>query len=143
MAAGTQTPKALLSIGEVAERAGLQSSAIRYYERIGLLPSAQRRSGQRRYGEEVLTLLSVIEVSKAAGFTLAEIKRLVSGFGDEVPASERWRTLAEGKLTELDALAGKVAAMRSVLRRGLECGCLRVEDCELLDSATDEPSSRR
>lgn len=136
MATPLKADPASLSIGEVAERAGLQSSAIRYYERIGLLPSAERQSGQRRYGEDVLTLLAVIEVSKEAGFTLKEIRRLISGFGSEVPPSERWRTLAEGKLTELDSLAARIDAMRFVLRRGVECGCLRLEDCELLASAT-------
>jgi MerR family transcriptional regulator, redox-sensitive transcriptional activator SoxR len=124
--------KETLSIGEVARRAGLETSAIRYYERVGLLPAAERRSGRRRYGPDVLELLSVVAVAKEAGFSLAEIKRLLRGFDSSTPPSERWRRMAEGKLDELDALSQRIEGMRTLLRRGLECGCLRLEDCELL-----------
>jgi MerR family transcriptional regulator, redox-sensitive transcriptional activator SoxR len=121
-----------LAIGEVAERTRLQPSAIRYYERRGLLPPPERASGRRRYGPEVLQLLAAIEVSKAAGFSLEEIKRLFDGFDRATPPSERWRELATKKLRELDVLSGRITGMRALLRRGLECGCLGLEDCELL-----------
>ena len=121
-----------LAIGEVAKRAGLQASAIRYYERVGLLPEPERSSGRRRYRADVLPLLAAIEVSKDAGFSLQEIKRLFHGFDPTTPPSERWAQLAEDKLSELDALAQQVDAMRRLLRRGLECGCLTLEDCELV-----------
>jgi MerR family redox-sensitive transcriptional activator SoxR len=122
-----------LSIGEVAARAGLRTSAIRYYERAGLLPAPERRAGRRRYDAGVLDLLRAIEVSKQAGFTLAEIRRLLAGFDAATPPSERWRQLAEAKIEELDLLAERIDGMRALLRRGLECGCLRLEDCELLN----------
>jgi MerR family redox-sensitive transcriptional activator SoxR len=121
-----------LAIGEVADRAGLQPSAIRYYERLGLLPAPARTSGRRRYGPEVLDLLAAIEVAKAAGFSLQEVGQLMSGFDPATPPSARWAALAEGKLEELDRLAARIEGMRALLRRGLECGCLRLEDCELL-----------
>jgi MerR family transcriptional regulator, redox-sensitive transcriptional activator SoxR len=130
--AGTESTDGTLSIGEVAERAGLRASAIRYYERSGLLPPPERRAGQRRYGPGVLDLLLAIGVSKEAGFSLAEIRRLLGGFADATPPSERWRRLAEAKLEELDSLADRIEGMRALLHRGLECGCLRLEDCELL-----------
>jgi MerR family transcriptional regulator, redox-sensitive transcriptional activator SoxR len=121
-----------MAIGEVAQRAGLRPSAIRFYERAGLLPSPPRESGRRRYDPSVLERLRVIEVCKQAGFSLSETERLMSGFADGVPASERWRQLATDKLGELDALVERVGGMRALLRRGLECDCLRLEDCELL-----------
>jgi MerR family redox-sensitive transcriptional activator SoxR len=121
-----------MAIGEVAERAGLRTSAIRYYERAGLLPVAPRESGRRRYDPSVLERLRVIEVCKRAGFSLAETERLMSGFADGTPPSDRWRDLATDKLAELDALVQRVEGMRSLLRRGLECDCLRLEDCDLL-----------
>ena len=65
---------ATLTIGQVASRAGLNVSAIRYYEREGLLPPAPRVSGQRRYAEQTLTRLGVIDVAKPAGFTLDDIR---------------------------------------------------------------------
>src|SRR5918992_1339605 len=67
-----------LTIGEVARRAGLQPSAIRYYEQIGLLPAPGRQSGRRRYDPAVLDRLTVIRVGQAAGLTLAEIRELVA-----------------------------------------------------------------
>lgn len=121
-----------LAIGEIAARAGLQTSAIRYYERVGLLPAPARVSGRRRYGPEVLQLLAAIEASKAAGFSLDEIKRLFHGFDAATSPSERWHGLAAAKLAELDALADRIEGMRALLQRGLECGCLTLEDCELL-----------
>jgi MerR family redox-sensitive transcriptional activator SoxR len=62
-----------MTIGEVARRAGLQASAIRYYEKIGLLPKTQRIGGQRRYETGVLNYLEVIDVAKRAGFRMDEI----------------------------------------------------------------------
>lgn len=126
-----------LAIGEVAKRAGLQASAIRYYERVGLLPEPERNSGRRRYRPDVLQLLAAIEVSKDAGFSLEEIKRLFHGFDPATPPSQRWRRLAQAKVRELDALAERIEGMRLLLERGLECGCLRLEDCELLHARSD------
>ena len=132
MAVAAPHPEPSLSIGEVARRAGVQPSTIRYYEREGLLPLPQRLSGRRRYEPEVLELLRVIEVSKAAGFTLAEIQELMHGFDPATPPSERWRTLAEGKLREVESVIERAEGMRALLRRGIECGCLTLADCELV-----------
>jgi MerR family transcriptional regulator, redox-sensitive transcriptional activator SoxR len=118
-----------LSIGEVGRRAGLEPSAIRYYERLGLLPRPARAGGKRRYDESVLDWLALIALARAAGFTMAEIGELVAGFPPGTPPAERWAALAARKLAELDALAARVARMREVLRTALACGCLRLEDC--------------
>ena len=83
-------------------------------------------------GPDVLELLRVIEVSKAAGFTLAEIEHLMHGFDAATSPSERWRRLAEDKLREVDAVIERAQGMRALLRRGVECGCLTLADCELL-----------
>ena len=121
-----------MAIGDVARAAGVPASTIRFYERKGLLPAPERISGRRRYDARILELLRVIEVSKLAGFSLAETKRLLRGFDARTPASDRWRTLAEGKLDEIDDLIARAERMRALLRRGLECGCLTLDDCELL-----------
>src|SRR5919199_933661 len=78
-----------MRIGEVAERAGVRVSLIRYYEEIGLLPEPARVSGQRRYDETVLRRLAVIDVAQRAGLTLDEIKDLVDHGND--PMSDRLR----------------------------------------------------
>jgi len=70
-----------MTIGEVAHRACVQASAIRYYEKIGLLPKTQRIGGQRRYETSVLNYLEVIDVARSAGFRIEEIRHLFHGFG--------------------------------------------------------------
>jgi MerR family redox-sensitive transcriptional activator SoxR len=118
-----------MTIGEVARRAGLQASAIRYYEKIGLLPKAQRIGGQRRYETGVLNYLEVIDVAKRAGFRMDEIKHLFHGFGKGTPAFRRWQTLAQHKLTEMDELIARAKKMKLLLKRAHRCKCLDLEDC--------------
>jgi MerR family redox-sensitive transcriptional activator SoxR len=115
---------------------------VRYYERIGLLPEPERVNGRRRYDTGVLSLLAAIEVSKHAGFSLAEIATLFS-FAPSAPPSQRWQRLARSKIGEIDALIARAEAMREVLTRGLGCGCLRLQDCELLNDPrlTGRPAS--
>ena len=93
-----------LTISEVAQRAGLRASAIRYYESVNLLPAPKRVSGQRRYNPDVLHRLSFIQVAQAAGFTLAEMQTIFNGLDGGEPLSERWRTLARQNMGEVDAL---------------------------------------
>ena len=124
--------EATLSIGEVARRAGLETSALRYYESIGLLPEPDRESGRRRYEERVFDRLAAIALARRAGFTLAEVRTLMTGFSETTPPSERWRRLAEEKLPEIKALIARAQEMKRVLELGLECDCLRLEECGLL-----------
>lgn len=122
-----------LSIGQVAARAGMRASAIRYYERIGLLPPPERAGGRREYDGEVLTRLRLITMAKQAGFSLDEVALLLSGIDEGVAPSERWRQLAERKLDELTAVVRRIEGIRRVLRQSLECGCLRLEDCRFVN----------
>ena len=126
-----------MSIGEVARRAGVRPSALRYYEGIGLLPQPARANGQRRYeGEvlrEVLDRLAVVRVAQQAGFTISEVRTLLDGFSEDTPPSERWRVLAREKLTEIEALVERALGMKQLLERGLRCECLRLEDCEVIE----------
>ena len=124
-----------LAIGEVARRAGLNTSAIRYYERSGLLPAPARTSGRRTYDESVLTRLHVIAVAKQAGFTLEETRTLLAGFDAGGWPSEHWRGLAQAKLAEIDALIARAQAMRALLEDSLECGCRSLEACEIFAPA--------
>ncbi len=121
-----------MSIGEVGERAGLAPSAIRYYERIGLLPKPARRGGKRRYEPSVLEWLSLIALAREAGFTMQEIRRLMTGFSPGTPPAARWKELATRKLAEVDAMVARAERMRAVLKVALDCGCFRLEDCSAL-----------
>jgi MerR family redox-sensitive transcriptional activator SoxR len=119
-----------LTITEVARQAGLQPSAIRYYEQIGLLPAAQRMSGRRRYDTTVLYRLAVIQRARLSGFTLDEIRTLFFGFQSVTPASERWRRLSRKKLAELDDLLEGIRTMRGLLKRMMEnCRCGTLDEC--------------
>lgn len=117
------------SIGEVAQQVGLQSSALRYYERIGLLPKPKRINGRRRYDESIFQHLAVLQLAKKAGFTIEEIQTLFYGFTPDTPPAARWRALAEDKMAELDTLIAQAQQMKHFLTGGLRCNCLRLEDC--------------
>jgi MerR family redox-sensitive transcriptional activator SoxR len=120
----------LLTISEVAQQVGLQPSAIRYYERIGILPPAQRISGQRRYDTTVLYRLAVIQRAQLTGFTLDEVQQLFFGFGNVTRASERWQRLSRRKLAELDGLLEGIKTMRRLLKRMMQnCRCDTLEQC--------------
>ncbi len=136
-------PTAEMAIGEVARRAGLSTSAVRFYERRGLLPKPARSSGQRRYDEQVLRLLAMIEVGRDAGLTLAEIRTLLDGFADATAPSQEWCALAESKLGEIDALIRRARAMRRLLQEGLACECLRLEDQDEFFAACAEWAMQR
>ena len=118
-----------MSIGELASRAGIATSAIRYYEEIGLLPRSARTSGRRVFDDEVLDRLLVIEFAKKAGFTLREIRQLFKEFAPNTTAAERWKKLATSKLAELDAQAQRIETMKQFLRAALRCGCIEIEAC--------------
>jgi MerR family redox-sensitive transcriptional activator SoxR len=122
-----------MRIGEVARRAGVRVSLIRYYEEIGLLPEPPRVSGQRRYDDTVLRRLAVIDVAQRAGLTLDEIRELVEHGND--PISERLREVAERRLPEIDALIDRAQRVRTWLQLASDCDCERIDDCVLFDDA--------
>jgi MerR family transcriptional regulator, redox-sensitive transcriptional activator SoxR len=118
---------ASLTIGEVAARAGTSTSRIRYYERVGVLPKPPRRSGQRRYDEDVLHRLGIVDVAQRAGLTLDEIRRLT---GPE-NRGEHIRALAERKLPEVEALIARAEAVKQWLELARSCDCRTVDVCSL------------
>jgi MerR family redox-sensitive transcriptional activator SoxR len=122
-----------LRIGDVAARAGIATSQIRYYERIGLLPPPERVSGQRRYDAAVLRRLAVIDVAQRAGLSLDEIRQLLDLGSD--PLSERLQSLAVRKLPEIEALIARAERVREWLDAAARCECVTVDECALFDEA--------
>ena len=119
-----------LKISDIASRAGMQASAIRYYEEIGLLPRAERVSGQRRYDEITLHRLALIQRARQLGFTLGEIRELFLGFRPDIPASERWRMLSRRKLAELNDLTRSIRTVQKLLNEMMsKCRCETLEQC--------------
>jgi MerR family redox-sensitive transcriptional activator SoxR len=128
--------EATLTIGEVARRAGLKTSAIRYYELVGVLPEPERVSGQRRYGEEVVRRLEMIDVAKRAGFSLEEAAALFAAGTERAPAGTQLRTLAERKLPDVRALIERAEAMAAWLTTATGCDCETLDACELFEPGT-------
>lgn len=118
-----------LSIGEVARRAGIATSAIRYYESEGLIPRVPRRAGRRVYQAGIVEQLALIDLAKRAGFPVAEIKRLMAGFSRQTPPGERWRSLAASKLEELDQRIAEARRMKQLLEVVTRCECSTLDDC--------------
>jgi MerR family redox-sensitive transcriptional activator SoxR len=118
---------------------GLRSSAIRYYERLGLIPKVPRLSGRRRYDERVLERLAMVRFAKHVGFSIAEIKVLLGGVEGR-PPTERWRKLAAAKVAQVDAFVEQAQAVRKLLSETLVFQCPKlVERGRALPSARARP----
>ncbi len=118
-----------LTIGEVARRAGLRPSAVRYYESVGLLAPPKRVNGRRRYDPGVIEQLAMIQLAQQAGFTLAETRTLLHGFAAPTPPAARWQALAHQKLIEVESLIARAQQMKRILEAGLRCQCATLEEC--------------
>jgi MerR family redox-sensitive transcriptional activator SoxR len=118
----------MLTIGEVARRADLPASTIRYYEQLGLLAPAARVGGKRVYSNSVLKRLAVIEVAKAAGFELHEIGAMLKSVQHDGP-SKTWHRSARTKQAAIEAQMRTLARMREILEGLQSCGCATLEEC--------------
>jgi MerR family redox-sensitive transcriptional activator SoxR len=113
----------LLPIGEVAETTGIAVSALRYYEEIGVISSATRVGGKRRFDPATIGRVSFIQRAKEAGFSLEEIGTILD---DETGT---WRVLVDDKLIELTKRKDRLETMISMLAEIRECGCGAVAAC--------------
>lgn len=118
-----------LTISDVARQAGIRTSAIRYYESVGLLPQPKRVSGRRRYHAGILRRLSFIQTAQAVGFSVAEMQTLLNELDGDAPLSTRWQNLAKQKLTEVETLMNRAQKMKQMLKQGLNCSCPDLEQC--------------
>jgi DNA-binding transcriptional MerR regulator len=116
----------LLTIGELARRAGVTASALRYYEEVGLLPPPARISGQRRYPESAARAVGMILLYSDAGFTLAEQKALMAS---PRSASGDRKQLMRHKLAELDEQIARAQAARDAISHGLRCPHEDITQC--------------
>ena len=124
-----------LLIGQLARQAGIATSALRYYEKAGLLPSPARASNRRQYDPGVLGRIRIILLARDAGFSISETRTFLNGFAVGTRPAARWRTMAKRKLAELEELTARLEQMRSVLLASFNCECPRLEDCERLMAA--------
>jgi MerR family transcriptional regulator, redox-sensitive transcriptional activator SoxR len=119
-----------MTIGSLARQAGVRPSAIRYYERLGLLPAPLRRSGRRDYDPDAVAQLAVVQFALSTGFTLRDARTLVRGFPPATSARARWRALAATKIQELDEQIARAATMKALLQRiSTNCTCDTLTQC--------------
>ena len=122
-----------MTIGEVAERAGVATSAVRYYERRGLLRPDARQSGQRRYRTETLRRLVFIGMLQDAGLALDEIDGILSA-----PTVSAWKVIAARRLDALDQQIAELQAARELLAGALLCRFDHpATDCTIMGAEID------
>ena len=127
-----------VSIGELADKARVRASALRYWEQRGLLPGAHREGGRRVWPATTIRRVALIKMAQRAGFTLAEITQLVTS--DNSPSAARqWREMAARKLPELDRHIAQTQTLRQAVADCLECGCMNFDRCLLLEASEATP----
>ena len=131
-----------LSIGEVAARSGVAPSALRFYERRGLIASSRTDGNQRRYDRAILRRIAFIQAGRAAGIPLTRIGEALESLPTRRSPSKRdWERLSNRWRTDLDARIATLEALRERLTTCIGCGCLSIDKCELLnpdDEAADQ-----
>lgn len=118
-----------MKIGDLAARAGLNASALRYYEKMGLLASPHRTGGQRRYPGDTLDRVLLIRFASEMGFTLGEIKLFLHGLRDDSPVGPRWKKLAHRKIGEINDSIQRSLRLKSLLQHLLQCRCASLQIC--------------
>ena len=118
-----------MAISEVARVFGLRTSAIRYYEQIGILPPPMRRNGRRRYDNSALFRLAVVQRARETGFTLEEIRELFFGFPPGTRPPKRWHQLSQRKIAELRERMNRLKQMETLLKRMENCLCDALDGC--------------
>lgn len=121
-----------LSIGEVAERLGVATSALRYYEREQLIASVRTEGNQRRYARDVIRRVSFVKAAQQIGLTLDEIRAALASLpGDRTPTREDWEALSITWRPRLDAQITALTLLRDKLDGCIGCGCLSLDSCAL------------
>jgi MerR family redox-sensitive transcriptional activator SoxR len=135
------------TIGEVAERAGVATSALRFYETNRMISSDRTAAGHRRYTADVLRRVSFIKVAQRVGLSLAEIRDALDSLPDQrTPTRKDWERLATKWRPMLDERIALLEAMRTKLDGCIGCGCLSLDTCEMYnpgDVAADRGAGPR
>jgi MerR family redox-sensitive transcriptional activator SoxR len=132
-----------MRIGELARQVGLRTSAIRYYEELGLLEPARRVSGRREYGSDALNTLRLVRAAQQAGFSLDEIRTLLSTISSKQPRSDTWVDLARTKLEHLEESIERLRAAHAALTDALDCACAGAADACKLVARTESGARTR
>ena len=125
-----------LTIGQVARRSGVATSALRFYEERGLIASVRARSGHRRYPQAVLRRVAFIVFAQRVGLTLEEIARELARLpSDRVPTGRDWSRLSAQWTSRIDQRIAELQRLRGGLTECIGCGCLSLARCKLANPA--------
>ena len=131
-----------LTIGEVSERSGVPASALRFYERRGLIAATRSDGNHRRYDRSVLRRLAFVQAGRAAGISLQRIGAALDSLPQgRTPGRRDWERLSNRWRDDLDARIATLEALRERLTTCIGCGCLSIDRCELLNP-DDEAAAR-
>ena len=120
------------SVGELAERAGVATSALRFYEANGLIASERNVSGHRRYRPDALRRVAFIQVAQRIGLSLAEVAHALHSLpSGRTPTRDDWNKLASRWLPRIDQQIVELELLRDRLDGCIGCGCLSLDTCEL------------
>jgi MerR family redox-sensitive transcriptional activator SoxR len=141
-------PAQTLSIGEVARRSGFAASAVRFYERQGLIVSSRTAGGQRRFHRSVLRRLAFIRAARNVGLSLDEVAEALATLPDSrTPTKADWARLSRSWRHRLDEQIGALQQLRDGLTSCIGCGCLSLRSCALSNPgdvmAQTGPGARR
>jgi MerR family transcriptional regulator, redox-sensitive transcriptional activator SoxR len=123
-----------LTIGELSQRSGVSQSALRFYEREGLISARRTDGNQRRYPSVTLRRVALVQAGKAAGVPLERIRAALAELPTGKPPTKRdWERLSRSWKRELDERIATLEAIRSRLTTCIGCGCLSLRTCALLN----------
>lgn len=129
-----KAPTDLLTIGEVALRAGIATSAVRFYEDRGLITSERTEGNQRRYRRHVLRRISVILAAKRMGIPLSEVAEVLASLPDErMPTKRDWQRISRRWAGLLEARRRAIEELEREITGCIGCGCLSLQRCRLLN----------
>ena len=130
------TSDELLSIGEIAQRAGVAASALRFYEAEGLVTAVRTEGGRRQFPRSVLRRLAFIRAAQNVGLTLDEIRGALTALPDSAnPGKADWARLSRGWQQRIDDQIEALVGLRDRLTSCIGCGCLSLRDCRLMNPA--------
>ncbi len=125
-------PSDLMTVGELSRRSGLAPSALRFYERQGLLTATRTSGGQRRYERHVLRRLAFIRAATAVGLSLDDVAQALASLPDSrTPTKADWSAISRRWRSRLDEEIEALVALRDGLESCIGCGCLSLRRCRI------------
>jgi MerR family redox-sensitive transcriptional activator SoxR len=125
----------MLTIGELAARSGVSTSALRFYEEKGLIDSERTDGNQRRYHRATLRRIATIRAAQAVGLRLEEISSALATLPSRrTPGRSDWERLSKNWQRRLDRQIERLEVLRDTLTGCIGCGCLSLATCQLVNS---------